>query len=191
LTLQPANSREQPALITRCVSGDEQAWCDLHRQYYPVAFGFLRRMGVPSSELDDACQEVFVQILRYLPRFEQRADFSTWLYKLCLSQANRFHRRQRLREALDWLFRPHPTMRETAVVPMWSGSPLSLQVMEALAKMNPLHKTVLVLYEFEGLPGEEIARILGCPPATVRRRLHYARQEFETLLREDAPEDVT
>jgi RNA polymerase sigma-70 factor (ECF subfamily) len=59
----------------------------------------------------------------------------------------------------------------------------------ALDQMKPTHKEVFVLFELEGIEGEEIARILRCPHATVRRRLHYARQEFETLLRAEDAED--
>lgn len=192
MTSQSANSSTSSAvvqLLARCVLGEEEAWRDLHREYYPVAFRFLRRMGVPSGELDDTCQEVFVQILRYLSRFEQRADFRTWLYKLCLSQARRAQRRRRVHEALDWLFRRDPTVGEASAGSDWSPCERARRVMDALAEMKPMHKTVLVLFEFEGVSGDEVARILGCPPSTIRRRLHYARQEFETLLRAEARED--
>ena len=63
------------------------------------------------------------------------------------------------------------------------------RVKQALDQMKPTHKEVFVLFEFEGIEGDKIARFLHCPPATVRRRLHYARQEFETLLRTEAAED--
>jgi RNA polymerase sigma-70 factor (ECF subfamily) len=169
--------------------GEEEAWRGLHREYYPVAFRFLRRMGVPTAELDDACQEVFVQVFRYLSRFEQRADFRTWLYRVCLSQARRAQRRRRVQEALDWLVRRDPTLGEATLGSDWNPSQLAQRVMAALAKMKPIHKTVLVLFDFEGVVGDEVACILGCLPSTVRRRLHYARQEFETLLRAEARED--
>ena len=186
---QTLSSDAPPPLITRCVLGEAQAWRDLHQTYAPVASRFLRRMGIPASELDDACQEVFVQIFHYLDRFEQRADFRTWLYKLCLSQAGRARRRQRVRETLDWLLGRAPAMRGITLEPDWSESMTTQRVNQVLDQMKPMHKAVLVLFEFEGVEGEEIARILRCPPATVRRRLHYARQEFETLLCEEAAED--
>jgi RNA polymerase sigma-70 factor (ECF subfamily) len=189
VTPQTANSDTLRPLITRCVLGEDQAWRDLHRNYYPVASRFLRRMGISASELDDACQEVFVQVFRYLARFEQRADFGTWLYKLCLSQASRVRRRRRVHEALDWLLGRDSALRGAAAQPEWSDSMVVERVRQVLEQMKPLHKEVFVLFEFEGIGGEEIARILRCPPATVRRRLHYARQEFETLLRTEATED--
>jgi RNA polymerase sigma-70 factor, ECF subfamily len=145
-------------------------------------------MGIPSSELDDACQEVFVQVFRYLARFEQRADFRTWLYTLCLSQAGRVRRRQRVHEAPDWLLGRDPSMGAAVSEPEWSASMATQRVKQTLDLLKPTHRAVLVLFEFEGIEGEEIARILRCPPATVRRRLHYARQEFETLLRAETAE---
>lgn len=56
------------------------------------------------------------------------------------------------------------------------------RVQQILDRMRPLHRQVFVLFELEDLEGDEIARILGCPAATIRRRLHYARQEFQALL---------
>jgi len=188
VTPQTANKSAQEPLITRCVSGEDQAWRDLHRDYYPAASRFLRRMGVAASEVDDACQEVFVQVFRYLARFEQRADFQTWLYKLCLSQASRIRRRQRVHQALDWLLGRAASGEQTAGGE-WSDSTVVERVKLALDQMKPLHKEVFVLFEFEGIEGEEIARILRCPPATVRRRLHYARQEFEILLCAESAQD--
>ena len=186
---QMAERGAKQPLIARCVLGEEQAWRDLHRQYYPVVSRFLRRMGIHAGDLEDACQEVFVQVFRYLGRFEQRADFGTWLYKLCLSQAGRMGRRRRVREALGWLFGRDPSRPTETVELEWSASMVTERVGKALQQMKPQHKAVFVLFEFEGVEGKEIARILRCPPATVRRRLHYARQEFETLVRAEAAED--
>jgi RNA polymerase sigma-70 factor (ECF subfamily) len=165
-------------LLDRCVVGEGEAWRDLVRTYHPVACRFLRRLGVGPADMDDACQDVFVQVFRYLARFENRADFQTWLYKLCLSQANRVRRRRKLQDALGWLWGRAPTVGD----PAWSESDAAYKVERALARMKPLHRQVFVLFELEGVEGKEIARVLGCPATTVRRRLHDARLEFEALL---------
>jgi hypothetical protein len=101
-------------LVDRCATGEAQAWRDLHRTYYPTARRFLARMGVPGDDLEDACQDVFVQVFRYLARFEQRAGFQTWLYKLCLSQASRLRRRRKLQQALGWLLGRERAARGTS-----------------------------------------------------------------------------
>ena len=167
-------------LFDRCVTGDGQAWRDLHRTYYPVACRFLTRMGVAGADLEDACQEVFVQVFRYLAQFQHRSDFQTWLYKLCLSQSSRMRRRRKLQQALAWLL-GRASSASTAGHD-WSEAMTGERVRQALDQMKPLHRQVFVLFELEGVDGEEIARVLGCPATTVRRRLHYARLEFEQLL---------
>jgi RNA polymerase sigma-70 factor, ECF subfamily len=173
-------------LWNRCIGGEQPAWRALHAQYYPVAHAFLRRLGVRPPDLEDACQEVFVQVFRYLARFERRADFKTWLYKLCITQAGRGRRRAALGAAVRRVLgqggdapvaHPHE----------WTETEVQRRVQWVLAAMKPIHRTVLVLYELEGCSGDEVAQITGLPPGTVRRRLHGAREEFSNLVEGSAP----
>jgi RNA polymerase sigma-70 factor (ECF subfamily) len=172
-------------LVDRCVGGDEGAWRALHRDFQPQAARFLRRLGVPPAEADDLCQEVFIQVFRYLPRFQGRADFRTWLFKLCISQANR-RRRSRagfwtgLGAIQRWRA---PDLTRTAG-PEWSVEEMARRAQQALERMKPAHRQAFVLFELEGLSGEEVARVLDCPVATVWRRLSCARREFEGLVKE-------
>jgi RNA polymerase sigma-70 factor, ECF subfamily len=168
------------SLVDRCVAGEAEAWRELHRTYHPIVRTFLRRLGVLGPEMDDACQEVFVQVLRSLSGFEQRAELKTWLYRLCLTQANRLRRRRVLRDR--WGARPATIDGDSGQE--WSEEDMQRRVAKALGGMKARHREVFVLYELEGLPGEQIARILGCPEPTVWRRLHHARREFEALVTE-------
>jgi RNA polymerase sigma-70 factor (ECF subfamily) len=163
-------------LLDRCVAGDRRAWEELHRAYRPAAQAFLRRLGVGGREAEDACQEVFLQIFRYLGQFERRADFRTWLYKLCISQAARLRRRPR---PLVWL------RGEGAASPQWSESRAADLVERALATLDTRHRTIFVLFELEGLATAEIAEAVGAPSATVRRQLQEARAQFEAFVREE------
>jgi RNA polymerase sigma-70 factor (ECF subfamily) len=168
-------------LVDRCVAGEAEAWRELHRSYHPLVRTFLRRLGVAAVELDDTCQEVFVQMFRSLPGFERRAELKTWVYRLCVTHAGRLRRRRAVQKGLAWLrLAPPPPAPEAGLV--WSEGEAGRRVAEALAAMKPLSREVLVLYELEGLSGDEIGRVLGCPVATVWRRLHYARGEFSALV---------
>ena len=84
------------SLLGRCVAGDRSAWRELHRSLHPAVVAFLRQMGVGPEDIDDVCQDVFLQVARYLPRFEQRAELKTWVYKICASQAARLRRKRTL-----------------------------------------------------------------------------------------------
>ena len=169
--------RADESVIRRCVAGEDAAWRDLHRALYPAAVSFLRQMGVHPTELDDICQDVFVQVFRYLGRFQHRSQLTTWLYKICLSQASRLRRRQKVVQALGVLFGAREAEAVQASVDL-SEAELARRTQAALALLSPSHREVFVLYELQGLTGEQIAEIVECPLPTVWSRLHYARAEF-------------
>jgi RNA polymerase sigma-70 factor (ECF subfamily) len=138
-------------------------------------------MGVRDAELDDACQNVFVQMVRYLPSFRGDSSFRTWLYRVCLSEARELRRRSRLRELMGELLRSERADEATVTLEL-SETAARRRVQAALARLKPHERSVFILYEMEGLKGEEIAEIVDCPVATVWRRLHYARAAFRELL---------
>jgi RNA polymerase sigma-70 factor (ECF subfamily) len=175
--MDAAALRSDDPIIRRCVAGEDAAWRDLHRTLYPMAVSFLRKMGVDEAEVDDVCQEVFVQVFRYLGRFQHRAQLTTWLYKICLSQAARMRRRRKVKEALARLFgaREASTVQASVDLP---EDELARRTALALAELSETHREVFVLYELQGLTGEQIADVVRCPLPTVWSRLHYARLEF-------------
>jgi RNA polymerase sigma-70 factor (ECF subfamily) len=170
-----------PDLLDRCVAGDRGAWRELHALYRPQALAFLRRLGVGEREAEDACQDIFLQVFRYLPNFERRAEFRTWLYKLCIGQAARARRRALLAAPLSWLRRQ---LAEPVTLPELSAARALELVDGALTTLNARQREVFVLFELEELPTAEIARLLDAPPATVRRQLQEARHKFECFVRE-------
>ncbi len=172
---------ERDALTSRCVSGEPAAWRELHREYYPVAAAFLRKLGVKDNEMEDCCQEVFLQLYRYLPSFRGEADFKTWLYRLCATEAGKVRRRWRVLSVLQSLLHRQSGV-QTSVGQEFDPGLARQRVEAALAALKPAERTVFVLFEMEGVSGEDIARIVGCPVATVWRRLHYARQTFRECI---------
>src|SRR5688572_32233198 len=171
----PASAPAHPLL--RCVDGNRAAWRQLHRQYYPVAAAFLRKLGVQERDLDDACQEVFLQMFRYLSRFRGEADPKTWLYRLCITQARRARSRHRVFNALSNVLALLP--REALVsTPSFSEHAAQRRIEAALSQLSEKERAAFVLYEMEGVAGKQIASMVGCKEATRGRRLHYARQGF-------------
>ncbi len=163
------------------MEGDRAAWRQLHRQYYPVAAAFLRKLGVKERDLDDACQEVFLQMFRYLSSFRGEADPKTWLYRLCITQARRARLRHKVTHALEHVLALLP--RDALVsTPSFSEHAAQRRIQAALARLSEKEREAFVLYEMEGVAGKQIAAIIGCKEATLWRRLHYARQVFRQAL---------
>jgi len=177
------SDRIDARLLDECIEGDEAAWRHLHRLCYPRAAAFLRKLGVNELDLEDAAQEVFVQLFRYLPSFRREAELSTWLYRICISQARSVRRRKRVTQTLARLL-SLGTALTLVSTPSLPDEIVRRRVEAALSKMTERDRTVFVLYEMEGVPGKRIAEIVACPEASVWRQLHGARQVFRRALEE-------
>jgi len=168
-------------LLDDCSEGDAAAWRKLHHRYYPVAAAFLRKLGVLDRDLDDAVQEVFLQVYKYLPSFRRQAELSTWVYRICISEARRVRRRTRVTDALLRVLSLNPGAALVSA-PSFSEDAARRRIASALRELSEGERAAFVLYEMEGIPGKQIAEILSCPEATVWRRLHYARRAFRRAL---------
>ena len=182
-----ASAGEWPdsVLVHRCRVGDVVAWRQLHRRYYPVAKSFLRRMGTHPEELEDACQDVFLEVFRSLPTFRGEASLKTWLYRLCVTQAGRRRRRSGTIQVLRGLLSRQAPCEPAAPAEI-SEQSLQYRLQQALARLNEGERAVFILYEFEAASGKQIAGVLRCPEATVWRRLHDARRKLRAIVAGDA-----
>lgn len=175
-------------LLQECARGNRDAWRSLHFRYYPITVAFLRKFGVRENDVEDATQEVFLQMHRYLPRFRGSAQLKTWLYRLCITQARRVRRRKRLGEALrTWLYR---APQSVATSSEFCEASARRRIEAALERLPEDERLALVLYDMEGLSGKQVAEILRCKEATLWRRLHYARKKFVQALNDSAPTEA-
>ncbi|MCU0692834.1 MAG: sigma-70 family RNA polymerase sigma factor [Polyangiaceae bacterium] len=139
----------------------------------------------PVPEVDDVIQDVFFQVYRSIGDFRGSARFSTWLHRVAINVVLMHLRAQRSRPNLsDPLSHdlkavgPSPdeeTMRRERIRTFYG----------VLDRLSEKKRIVFVLHEIEGLSPRAIADIVGAPALTVRTRLHYARRELISLLRNE------
>ncbi|HEX4405721.1 MAG TPA: sigma-70 family RNA polymerase sigma factor [Polyangia bacterium] len=171
-------------LVARCRRGDHVAWRMLHDRHASTVYRFLSALGVPPEEREDACQDVFIAVYRSLDRFRGAARLSTWIYRIAARGAGRAMRKRRVQSLLSTLL-----MREPAPPPDPDPSERSARLATLdtlLNRLSPKKRLVLVLFEIEELPVDEISKIAGCPENTVWSRLHHARTELTTMARKTA-----
>jgi len=186
---------DRAELFARCRAGEERAWRELFDEHYAFVHRVARRLGTPQSEVEDACQEVFVVVFRKIGDF-RHGRFPTWLYRIVANVVSDRYRRRRFREGLRELAgRVLPFALAPAPTPEAALGQRDAEesVGRVLARMSPTKREVFALYELENLSGEEIAERVGCKVETVWTRLFYARKEFASLAREllpDADQDV-
>ena len=150
-------------------------------------YGALRRFGLDANEADEVAQEVFVRAWRGLGRFEERARFSTWLYRIAFNEAQRRLARRPPRRA-----EPDPD-RDDPIAALSESPELGPeartldrefeQTLErALSQLPADWRAAVVLRDVEGLSTEEAAEIVGVGQAAFKSRLHRGRMHLRALL---------
>lgn len=158
--------------------------------YATFVWRSLQRMGVPTSDLEDALQEVFIVVHRKLPQYDaERAKLSTWLFGISLNVARKHRTRSRLTFGFDIDAQVgNNGNQETLLQSRQQAERLNT----ILGKMKPEHSATFVMFELEALSCQEIADLTGVPVGTVYSRLHKAREQFKELAEkaEKAPNRV-
>ena len=150
----------------------------IYGQHADFAWRTLRRMGVPSDDLADAMQDVFLTVHRTLAGFRGRSSVATWLFTICRSVARDRRMRAHHRHEVQASDAPDPIdLRADPEAQAEHGQ--RLHVLETiLAGMETNLRNVFVLFEIEGMTGDEISTALGIPSGTVYSRLGLAREAF-------------
>jgi RNA polymerase sigma-70 factor (ECF subfamily) len=182
-----AHSAQSPwdsEVLARCRQGEERAWSELYAAHFDFVYRTAWRLGADASEVEDICQEVFVVAFRKLSSFVD-GRFTTWLYRVVANVVADRHRQRRFREGLRRLFGREPAVAPPPLRPdrAFEAREDKAVVDAVLRRMGARKREVLVLFEIEGLPGEKVAELVGCKLETVWSRLHYARRDFERILR--------
>jgi RNA polymerase sigma-70 factor, ECF subfamily len=167
----------------------ETEWSGSFRSVYDAHASnvsrFLIRLGVRPTHVEDARQEVFLEAFRYLPSFRGECSMKTWLYRICVSQARRARKKETVRSVLLAMVGQTAEALQSTRGELTSQQSVEL-VESALKTLKSGDREVFVLFELEGLPGTEIARVLEIPEATVWRKLHYARERFREYVEDRA-----
>lgn len=155
----------------------------LFATHYAAVWRLLRRFGVPAAHLDDAAQEVFWVAARRFADIEVGRE-KAFLYGVALRVASNELRRA---QANADLTRPLDDLalapRDVAPTPEESlEQRRALLLLDSALCQLPLElRTVLVLFELEGLEVSKIAEIEGLPLGTASSRLRRARAEFSLI----------
>ncbi|HHP50440.1 MAG TPA: sigma-70 family RNA polymerase sigma factor [Moorella mulderi] len=175
-----------------CLSFEE-----LVAAYQDKVFGLSWQLTGNQADAEDLAQEVFLRAYLALDNFRGEADPGTWLHRITMNVFLNKRRRESKAELLS-LDAPVDTgegemQREVAAAgsdPLEALEELELKswVKKILGELPPEFRAVLVLRELQGYSYEEMARILGCPPGTVKSRLNRARKAFKEKFLEEGGE---
>jgi RNA polymerase sigma-70 factor (ECF subfamily) len=188
----PATVEQEKQLIARILAGETNLFHDLIRPYERMVYLSILTMVRSEIEAEDAAQEVMINAFRHLKSFRGDAKFSTWLVTIAMNEARQRLRRSKanVQESLDEEKEEHEGDFTPAVLTDWREIPsealekkeMREKLREAVERLPPKYREVLVLRDLEELNQEETAKALGINITLVKVRLHRARMMLQKTL---------
>lgn len=178
-------------LVARAQKGDLDAFDELMRRYQPRIYALALRMTSSPEDAEDILQDVFVRAHAALARFEGKASFYTWVYRIALNRTINYLKKRKRRMAIslddpDAGLENHETLVEEGAKDSPTRDLMNKELREklndALQRLSENHRTVVVLHDIQGVPHNEIGEMLGLSSGTIRSRLFYARQQLQAWL---------
>jgi RNA polymerase sigma-70 factor (ECF subfamily) len=175
--------------VAKARSGDPDAFRVLVERHSRALFRLAFRMTGNQSDAEDVVQESFLRAYRQLAKFDDRASFGTWLYRIATNCSldlvrSRNRRSEKLAPADPEIADPILSVADAGPSP--ERSTLSGEVRERVAEaMNDLsatERTAFVLRHFEGMCIEEVSRVLECQPGAAKHSVFRAVQKLRRAL---------
>jgi len=182
-------------LLARIAEGDHEALRLLHERYYRRLKRYLwRQLRADSGTIDEALQEVFLNIWRFAGSFRGQSKVATWIFQIAYRQVLR-HQRDH-----HWIaqeIHEHPPAPDgEPTEPICNAPSLEelvidrMMLADALRQLSEKHQEVLELIFSCGFSPVEAAEILAIPLGTVKSRVSYARRTLLHIIASQSAQEA-
>jgi RNA polymerase sigma factor (sigma-70 family) len=188
----PADPIKDSELVERAQGGDTKAFDELVRRYTPRLYALVYNMTSNREDTADLLQDIFAKAYRSLKRFMGKSSFYTWIYAIGVNMTLNFLKKrgryykislddvdtgiENDPEFIKVTTSNNGTLRDVNI------NELQKKLNEAMMKLSEDHRTVVTLYDIQGLQHSEISKILNVSEGTVRSRLFYAHRQLQSYL---------
>ena len=181
------------AVVRKVQAGNVGAFDQLVQKYREHIFSVIYNMTSNREDASDLTQETFIKAFQAIARFRGKSSFFTWIYRIAINHTMTFLKKRNRRRFISYekideeVSNSEIFERLTANNRSEKGalvSELQEKLNDALQKLSPKHRTVVILHEIEGLEHAQIAEITKTSAGTVRSRLHYAKQQLQSYLQD-------
>lgn len=155
-------------------------------EHLDALYNFAMYLARTPADADDLVQETYLRALRFAHRFQPGTHLRAWLFQIMRNTFFTFYRRREREPAIaeegvpDWdvpAFHDPPQDEAEAVE-------AHTDLERAMRRLPEEFRSVLLLAEVEGLPLEDVARVMGCPVGTVKSRMFRAKDRLRALLQD-------
>ena len=192
--MQDETSRAQDnELIARTQAGDATAFDDLIVKYSPRLYGLVYNMTSNHEDTNDLMQDIWSKAFRSITGFRGKSSFYTWIHSIGVNMTINFLKKRNRRfllsiDDVDANIQNDKEFIELTAVssPVREADLGELQkrLNMAMLKLSHDHRAVVTMFDIQGMPHAEIAKILGISEGTVRSRLFYAHRQLQNFLTE-------
>jgi RNA polymerase sigma-70 factor, ECF subfamily len=176
--------------VARARTGDSDAFRVLVERHSRALFRLAFRMTGSQQDAEDVVQESFMRAYKQLGKFDERASFGTWLYRIAANCSLDLVRARKRRsehvapaadEGAEEIVLQLPTHDPTPER-MALSTEVRERVLEAMEELSANERTAFVLRHFEGMCIEEVSRVLDCQPGAAKHSVFRAVQKLRRSL---------
>ncbi len=182
-----AQAADSAGVLARARQGDEDAFRVLVEQHSRSVFRLAFRMTGNEQDAEDVVQESFIRAYKQLGRFESRANFGTWIYRItancCVDlmrarQARHDQSRGESIEAAEQL----PAADGPGPERLAESAEIERRVQAALGALSPLERAAFTLRHYEGRSIDEISTVLGLGTSAAKHSVFRAVRKLRAAL---------
>ena len=182
------DATEAAAVLARARQGDGDAFRALVDTHSRSVFRLAFRMTGNEQDAEDVVQESFLRAYRQLGRFESRANFGTWLYRIVSNcsvdlMRSKQARHDQMRESLDQEGAVElPAADAPGPERMAHSAEINRRVQDALQELSPLERAAFTLRHYEGRSIDEISAMLGLGTSAAKHSVFRAVKKLRVTL---------
>jgi RNA polymerase sigma factor (sigma-70 family) len=188
-TLDPTDDQ----LVDRTKAGDARAFDELVVRFSPRLYGLIYNMTSSHEDTNDLLQEVFAKAYRSIRGFQGKSSFYTWMHTISVNMTINFLKKRNRRKTMSLDDVDNGILNDPDFIaatsngdPSHSANLVELQkkLNESMMKLSHEHRAVVTMFDIQGMPHADIAKILKISEGTVRSRLFYAHKQLQNHLQE-------
>jgi RNA polymerase sigma-70 factor (ECF subfamily) len=169
--------------MRRVQEGDREAFASLVERHKAPLVRFLSALARDRSRAEEVAQDTFVRLFELSHKYEERGQFTSYLFRIAANLLRTEDRTLRRRAILLKVFSTNGNhVRAPSPQTVCLRDEMSHRLWEALASLPLRYRSPLVLRDMEGWSYTDIARALSCGEGTVKSRIHRGRERLRLLL---------
>lgn len=180
-------------LVARTQAGDARAFDELIVRFSPRLYGLVYNMTSSHEDTNDLLQEIFAKAYRSIKSFQGKSAFYTWMHSIAVNMTLNFLKKRGRNRTMSLDDVDNGILNDPDFIEATSnGDPsreanlgeLQKKLNESMMKLSHEHRAVVTMFDIQGMPHAEIAKILKISEGTVRSRLFYAHRQLQNHLQE-------